>query len=57
MYCSSCYQDGKFTKPNLSVKDMQSLVDTVLKNEMKRWKLFRWLAVQQIPKLERWKIK
>lgn len=57
MYCSSCYQYGKFTRPNISVKEMQSLVDTVLKNEMKRWKLFRWLAVQQIPKLERWKIK
>ena len=55
MYCSSCYQDGTFTQPNLSVKDMQSLVNAVLKNEMKRWKVFRWLAVQQIPKLQRWK--
>lgn len=57
MYCSSCYQDGVFKRPNLSLKEMQKLVDDVLKNEMKWWKIFRWLAVKQIPTLERWKRK
>lgn len=55
MYCSSCYKDGKFTRPNISVKEMQKLVDNVLKKEMKRLRIFRRLAVMQIPKLERWK--
>ena len=55
MYCSSCYQAGVFTRPNISVEEMQKLVDGVLKNEMKWWKLFRWLATNQIPRLARWK--
>lgn len=54
MYCSSCYQDGRFKRPDISLKEMQSLVDNVLKNEMKWWRLFRWLAISQIPRLERW---
>ncbi len=53
MYCSSCYQNGYFKKPNLSLVEMQQLVDDVLKNEMKWWKIFRWLAINQIPSLER----
>jgi len=55
MYCSSCYQDGCFKKPNLSLGEMQKLVDDVLKNEMKWRRIFRWLAISQIPRLERWK--
>ena len=54
-YCSSCYQDGEFTKPNISVSEMQTLVNDVLKKEMKWLWIFRRLAVRQIPKLERWK--
>ena len=57
MYCSSCYQDGKFKRPNITVKEMQKLVDGVLKKEMKWWKVFRWLAVMQIPTLVRWRKK
>jgi hypothetical protein len=55
MYCSSCYKNGAFTRPNISLEEMQKLVDDVLKNEMKWWKIFRWMAVKQIPGLERWK--
>ena len=55
MYCSSCYQGGTFKDPNMTVKNMQELVDNVLKNEMKFPKIFRWLAVRQIPRLVRWK--
>jgi len=57
MYCSSCYQDGAFKRPDMTLKEMQKLVDDVLKNEMKFPKIFRWLATNQIPKLARWKIK
>lgn len=55
MYCSSCYENGEFKKPNMSLEEMQKLVDDVLKNEMRFPKIFRWLAVRQIPKLARWK--
>jgi len=53
MYCSSCYQDGQFTKPNVTLQEMQALVDGVLKKEMKRFKFFRRLAVRQIARLKR----
>ncbi len=56
-YYSSCYQGGSFIKPEMTLAEMQSLVDRVLKNEMKWWKIFRWLAARQLPTLERWKIK
>ena len=55
MYCSSCYRDGAFVKPDMTTTEMQRLVDDVLKNEMRFPKIFRWLAVRQIPKLARWK--
>lgn len=55
VYCSSCYQNGEFRRPEMSLAGMQKLVDDVLKNEMKFPKILRWLAVRQIPKLKRWK--
>jgi hypothetical protein len=55
MYCSSCYENGAFKKPDMTAAQMQTLVDNVLKTEMKFPKIFRWLAVRQIPKLARWK--
>lgn len=54
MYCSSCYQNGKFINPNMTVGEMQELVGRVLKDEVKMNRVFRWLAVKQIPKLKRW---
>lgn len=35
MYCSSCYQEGVFKNPNMTMEDMQKLVGDVLKNEVK----------------------
>lgn len=55
LYCSSCYEDGNFKDPNMTVTEMQQLVDKILKDEMKWNRLFRWLAVKQIPTLSRWK--
>ena len=31
MYCSSCYENGEFKRPLLTLKEMQKLVDEVLK--------------------------
>jgi hypothetical protein len=57
MYCSSCYENGAFKRPDLTVKEMQQLVDDILKKEIKFPSIFRWLAVMQIPRLARWKTK
>ena len=57
MYCSSCYEHGTFKRPHITLQEMQKLVDTILKKEMKWFRLFRWLAVKQIARLERWKRK
>lgn len=54
MYCSSCYANGAFIDPEMTLQDMQERVDTVLRDEMKAPKIFRWLAVRQVPKLKRW---
>lgn len=35
-YCSSCYQNGTFARPDFTLEDMQKLVDDILKNEMRR---------------------
>lgn len=55
IYCSSCYQNGEFTRPDITLEEMQTLVDNVLKKEMKWFKIFRRLAVRQIAGLKRWK--
>jgi ribosomal protein S26 len=53
IYCSSCYDNGEFKRPHITVQEMQNLVDEVLRKEMKWWKIFRRLAIAQIPSLER----
>ncbi len=56
MYCSSCYQSGKFINPNMTLKEMQELVDKVLRDEVKMNPIFRWFAIHQIPTLKRWNV-
>jgi hypothetical protein len=54
MYCSHCYEGGKFTWPNVTVGEMQAFV----KNKLKEMGFPRFLAglfTRGIPKLERWK--
>jgi hypothetical protein len=54
MYCSRCYQQGKFTNPIMSVTEMQTLV----KNKLKEFGFPGFIAgffTKNIPKLERWK--
>ena len=56
MYCSRCYEGGKFTKPNMTVSEMQALVKDKLK-EMGFPGFLAGFFTKGIPKLERWKQK
>ncbi len=54
MYCSRCYENGKFTRPDITVEQMQQLV----KEKIKEFGLPGFLAgmfTKNIPKLERWR--
>lgn len=54
MYCSHCYQEGKFTKPDTTARQMQELA----KGKMKEMGFPGFIAgwfTKGIPKLERWK--
>ena len=54
MYCSKCYEGGKFTTPDITVDGMQALVKGKLK-EMGFPGFIAGLFTKGIPKLERWK--
>jgi len=54
MYCSRCYENGKFTAPDMSVSQMQELVKGKLK-EMGFPGFIAGFFIKGIPKLERWK--
>ena len=54
MYCSYCYEKGKFLQPDITAGEMQAFV----KNKMKEMGFPGFLAgffTKGIPKLERWK--
>lgn len=53
-YCSHCYMNGTFTRPNMTAAEMQDLVRNKLK-EMKVPGLFSRFFVAGIPRLERWR--
>lgn len=53
MYCSYCYQDGKFTRPDMTAPQMQEFA----KGKMKEMGFPGFLAgmfTKGIPKLKRW---
>jgi hypothetical protein len=54
MYCSLCFQNGSFTRPLFTAKEMQELVKGKLK-EMGFPGLVAWMFTAGIPRLERWK--
>lgn len=54
MYCSRCYENGKFTLPDFTVEQMQALVKEKLK-EMGFPGFIAGVFTKGIPKLERWK--
>lgn len=56
MYCSHCYENGKFTMPDITVDQMKERV----KGKLKEFGIPGFLSgffTKGIPKLERWKNK
>jgi len=54
MYCSRCYDTGKFTRPDMTMIEMKDLVKGKLK-EMGFPGIVAWFFTTNIPRLERWK--
>jgi hypothetical protein len=54
VFCSHCYQQGKFTQPSITVEEMKTLVKGKLK-EFGFPGIVAGLFTRNIPKLERWK--
>ena len=54
MYCSLCYQNGKFTQPNMTAAEMQEFVKNKLKEMGFIHRLFAGPFSKGIPKLARW---
>lgn len=54
MYCSYCYENGKFVNPDMTAEEMQVFVVEKLK-EMHFPGFIAKFFVRGIPKLERWK--
>lgn len=55
LYCAYCYQQGKFTQPNLTVTQMQDFVKTKMKSMGFFMGLMAGLFSKNIPQLQRWK--
>jgi hypothetical protein len=53
LYCSHCYQNGKFTNPDITVVEMQELVKGKLR-EMHFPGFMASFFTKDIPKLKRW---
>lgn len=53
-WCVLCYENGAFIAGECTLGEMQTIVDNALK-EQGSSKLFRWLAIKGIPRLERWR--
>lgn len=53
-WCSLCYENGKFTRPDCTLDEMKQIVDDAL-IENGSGRLMRWLARKQLPTLARWK--
>ena len=54
MYCSHCYEKGKFLQPDITAQQMQEFVKGKLK-EMGFPGFLAGFFTKSIPKLERWK--
>lgn len=54
MYCSHCYENGKFLQPDVTAQEMQGFVKGKLK-EIGFPGFIAGFFTKGIPKLERWK--
>lgn len=52
-WCSLCFREGAFIDPECTVDQMKQIVDAALQENGNN-RVFRWLALKQIPKLQRW---
>ncbi|MDB5275673.1 MAG: hypothetical protein JWR61_628 [Ferruginibacter sp.] len=52
-YCKYCYQQGAFINPNMTLKDMTSLVITQMEKMNVDSKIID-MAVSSLPNLKRW---
>ena len=52
-YCKFCYSDGAFTNPNMTLKEMTSLVITQMEKINIDSKIID-LTVRSLPNLKRW---
>lgn len=53
-WCSLCYQNGALINPDMTLDEMRKIVDNAL-IENSSGRIMRWMAQQQLPRLERWK--
>lgn len=56
MYCSFCYEKGKFTQPDLSMKEMKEFLKAKMKEMGYSW-FVGLIFASRVRKLERWKNK
>ena len=54
IYCSHCYENGKFTQPDITATQMQEFVKAKLKSMGFPGFLAGWFS-KGTPKLERWR--
>lgn len=53
-YCSHCYQNGKFTKPDLTISQMQKQVKEMMQQKMHFPGFLADQFTKNIPNLKRW---
>ena len=53
-YCSYCYQNGEFTQPDFTAKQMQDFCIGKMKEMGMPW-IIAWFFTRSIPKLDSWK--
>ena len=54
VYCSHCFEAGRFTLPDITAREMQTRVKIKLR-EAGFPGLAAWLLARRVPKLARWK--
>lgn len=54
LFCSSCYQNGVFTQPDIPAAEMQRFcIEKLREHGTPGW--IGWLLTRSIPKLRRWR--
>jgi hypothetical protein len=54
MYCSFCFQNGKFTSPEIDTPEKMQVLCIGKLKEMHFPGFIAWFLTRSIPKLERW---